>query len=54
MQLRYILGFHSGTNNLPFLLLLEVTLVGNLLKIFREKITELFSKGKYVEGDSAC
>jgi hypothetical protein len=54
MQLRYILVFHSGINNLPFLPLLEVTLLGNLLEVFREKVTVLFTKSKNVEGDSAC
>ena len=53
MQLSYILGFHSGINNLPFLLFLEVTLLGIFLKMFREKVTDSFSKRKYVEGDSA-
>jgi hypothetical protein len=38
MQLREVLGFQSGINNLPFLLLLESTLVGKLLQTFQDKV----------------
>jgi hypothetical protein len=40
------LGFHSGKNNLIFLLLYEVTLLGNWLQAFRQNVGSHFSKGQ--------
>jgi hypothetical protein len=44
MQLRYLLGSHSGINNLHFLLLYEGTLLGNWLQACRETVGVSFSK----------
>jgi SpoVK/Ycf46/Vps4 family AAA+-type ATPase len=46
MQLRDILGFHSGINNLTFLLLHEATLLGQWLQTFRQTVRVSFSKGQ--------
>jgi hypothetical protein len=53
MQLHQVLGFHNGINNFHFLLLREITLLGNWLLTFREKVRVLFSKGRNDENDSA-
>ena len=53
MQLLQVLGFHSGINNLHILLLYDITLLGNWLLKFREKVGILFSKGRNNEDDSA-
>jgi len=45
-QFDQVLDFHSGINNLHFLLLYEVTLLGNWLQTFREKVGVLYSKGQ--------
>ena len=52
MQLRYLLGLHSGINKLPFLLLYEATMLGNWLQTFQEKVRVSFSKVQNVENDS--
>jgi len=44
MQINVILGFHSGINNLTFLLLYETTLLGKWLRTFRQKVRVSFSK----------
>ena len=36
MQLREFVGFHSGINNVSFLLLHETTLLGKWLQTFRQ------------------
>jgi len=48
MQLLEFLGFHSGINNLPFLLFYENMLLGNWLQTFREKLRVSFSKHQNV------
>ena len=53
MQLRKFLGFHSGINNLHFLLFYDITLLGNWLVTFREKVGVLYSKGQNDEKDSS-
>jgi hypothetical protein len=53
MKLRKVLCFHSGTKNLQFLLLYDITLVGNWLLTFREKVGILFIKDQNDEDDSA-
>ena len=42
MQLHYLLGFHSGMVNLPFLLLFEVTLLGKWFQALQEESSGLF------------
>ena len=44
MQFRYLLGFHSGINDLHFLLLHHGTLLGNSLQAYRETVGGSFSK----------
>ena len=51
MQLKQVLVFYSCMNKLHFLLLCEVTLLGNWLQTFREKVGVLFSKGRDHEED---
>jgi hypothetical protein len=46
MQLHEILGFHSGINNLTFLLLCEATLLGKWLQMFRQTVRVSFSEGQ--------
>jgi len=48
MKLHQVLGFHSGirVNNLHFLLLREVTFLGNWLQTFREKVGSYFQKAE--------
>jgi len=46
MQLRDYLGFHSGINNLTFLLLYESTLLGKWLQTFRQTVRVSLWKGK--------
>ena len=46
MKLRECVGFHSGINNLTFLLLYEATLLGKWLQTFRQTVCVLFSKGQ--------
>ena len=53
MQLCEFLGFHTGINNLSFLLLLESTLVDNWLHTFQETVRVSFSQGQNMEDDSA-
>jgi hypothetical protein len=53
MVLRQVLGFHSGINNLHFLLLYDTTLLGNWLRTFREKVGLSFIKGQNEKDDSA-
>ena len=53
MQLRKFLRFHSGINNLHFLLFYDITLLGNWLVTFREKVGVLYSKGQNDEKDSS-
>jgi hypothetical protein len=52
MQLRQIFGFHSGINNLHFLLLYDTTLLGNWLRTFREEVGISFTKGQNEKDDS--
>jgi len=51
MQLQYLLGYHSGINNPPFLLLYEVTLLGNSLQTIRENVSCQFSKYQNVSAN---
>ena len=44
MQLRQFLCFHSGTNNITFLLLYEARLLGKWLQTFRQTVRVSFSK----------
>jgi len=44
MQLREFVGFHSGINNVTFLLLHEATLLDNWLQTFRQTVRVSFSK----------
>jgi len=44
MQLRYLLGFHNGINNLYFLLLYEGTWMDNWLQVNRENVKVSFLK----------
>ena len=53
MQLRQVLDFHSGINNLNFLLLYDIMLLRNWLVTFREKVGVLYSKGQNDENDFA-
>ena len=46
MQLRELAGFHSGINNLIFLLLHEATLLGKWLQTFRQTVRVSLSKGQ--------
>jgi hypothetical protein len=46
MQLREFVGFHCGINNLNFLLLYEVTLLGKWIQTFRQTVRVSFSKGQ--------
>ena len=46
MQIREFLGFHSGINNLTFLLLYEATLLGKWLRTFRQMVMVLFGEGQ--------
>jgi len=46
MQLHEFLGFHSGINNLNFLLLYEATLLGKWLQTFRQTVRVAFSNGQ--------
>ena len=46
MQTHVFLGFHSGINNLTFLLLYEATLLGKWLRTFRQMVRVLFGKGQ--------
>ena len=46
MQIHVFLGFHSGINNLTFLLLYEATLLGKWLRTFRQMVMVLFGEGQ--------
>jgi hypothetical protein len=46
MQLREALSFHSGINNLTFLLLYEATLMDKWLQTFRQTVRVSLSKGQ--------
>ena len=46
MQLHDFLGFHSGINNLTFLLLYEATLLFKWIQTFRHKVRVSSSKGQ--------
>jgi len=46
MQIHVLLGFHSGINNLTFLLLYEATLLGKWLRTFRQMVWVLFGEGQ--------
>jgi len=50
MKLREFVGFHSGINNLTFLLLYEATLLGKWLQTFRQTVCVFFSKGQTPKG----
>jgi len=49
MQLREFVGFHSGINNLNFLLLHEATLLGKWLQTFRQTVGISLSKVQMFE-----
>jgi len=53
MQLREFVGFHSGINNVSFLLLHETTLLGKWLQTFRQTVRVSLSKGQGQEDYSA-
>jgi len=53
MQLHYILGYHSGINNLQFFLFYENTLFGNWLQAYRQNAGVSFSQSQDVEDDSS-
>ena len=46
MLLREFECFHSGINNLTFLLLYEATLLGKWLRTFRQMVRVLFGEGQ--------
>jgi len=49
MQLREFVGFHSGINNLAFVLLYESTLLCKWLQTFRQIVRVSLSKGRRFE-----
>ena len=53
MQLGEFVGFHSGINNLTFLLLHEATLLGKWLQTFRQTVQISLSKVQSFEDYSA-
>jgi len=53
MQFYQVLSFHSDINNLHFLLLYDIMLLGNWLVTFREKVGVLYSKDQNYEDGSA-
>ena len=52
-QFDQVLDFHSGINNLNFLLLYDIMLLRNWLVTFREKVGVLYSKDQNYEDGSA-
>ena len=53
LKLRQVLGFHSGINNLHFLLLYDIMLPVNWLVTFRETVWVLYPKEENFEDGSA-
>jgi hypothetical protein len=46
VQLHQVSGFHNGINSLHYLLLYDITLLGNWLLTFREKVRAYFQKAR--------
>jgi len=53
MKLRQVFCFHRSINNLHFLLLYDIMLMGNWIQTFREKVWVLYSTDQNYGDDSA-